>query len=163
VIDLHHPANAGVLSYLSDPGRLARSVSVARNRTECLPADVRDPYMTLGTHPDVVTRLWKDLGSSLPIDCRVVVYGMPALVRPDSGVIIGIAGGTQMYALRLDAAGAAEARAAGLDIEFRYPAIPTVRAGDIVVDAGRFGETWVFGRWHASEPRWLQAGFLVAQ
>jgi hypothetical protein len=163
VIDLHHPGNAGVLAYLSDPARLARSVSVARNRIECLPTDVRDPYMTLGTHPDVVTRLWKDLGGSLPMDCRVVAYGMPALVRPDSGVIIGIAGGTQMYALRLDAQAAAEARAAGLDVVFRYPAVPTVRALDVVVDATKFGETWVFGRWHASEPRWLKAGFLAAQ
>ena len=162
MIDLH-PANAGVLAYLSDPARLARSVSVVRDRAECRPEDVADPYMTLGAHPDLVTRLWSDLGGSLPVDCRVVAYGMPALVRPDSGVIIGIAGGTQMYALRLHEGGAVEARTAGLGVMFRYPAVSPVRSEDIVVDATTFGETWVFGRWHAAEPRWLQAGFLAAQ
>lgn len=162
MIDGAHPANRGVLAYLTDATRLARSVSIAKGRAECLPADVKDPYLTLGTHPDLVERLWCDLGQSLPTDCRVIAYGMPALVRPDTGVIIGVAGGTQMYALRLDLDAAAEARAAGLATQFRYPAVPRVRPRDIVIDAGTFGETWVFGRWHASEPGWLASGYLAA-
>jgi hypothetical protein len=123
---------------------------------------VKDPGLTLGTHPDLIARLWDELGGALPVDCRVIAYGMPALVRPDSGVIIGVAGGTQMYALRLDADGFWAARNAGLDVVFRYPAVPKVRSHDIVVDATTFGDTWVFGRWHASEPGWLAAGYVAA-
>ena len=117
--------------------------------------------MTLGTHPDLVARLWGELGGVLPADCRVIAYGMPALVRPDSGVIIGVAGGTQMYALRLDAEGFAAARSVGLAVVFRYPAVRNVRP-EHIVDATTFGDTWVFGRWHASEPGWLPAGYLAA-
>jgi hypothetical protein len=161
VIDLTHPANQGVLAYLTNPRRLARSVSVAKDRAECLPADVTDPYFRLGTHPDLVTRLWNELGGSLPSDCRAIAYGMPALVRPDTGVIIGMAGGTLMYALRLDARGFAAARDAGLQVAFRYPAVANVRSEDLI-DATTFGDTWVFGRWHVQEQAWLRAGFSEA-
>ena len=161
MIDVTHPANQGVLAYLGDPDRLSRSVSATRDRAECLPADVKDPYLTLGTHPDLVTRLWDELGGSLPADCRVIAYGMPALARPENGVIIGFAGGTQMYALCLDAEGFAAARSAGLAVVFRYPAVRNVQS-EHLVDATTFGDTWVFGRWHASEPGWLAAGYRVA-
>jgi len=160
VIDLTHPANQGVLAYLKSPTRLARSVSIAKDRAECLPAAVKAPYLTLGTHPDLVTRLWNELGGSLPSDCRVIAYGMPALVRPDTGVIIGVAGGTQMYALRLDADGFTVARNAGLGIAFRYPAVPKVRPEEVVIDATTFGETWVFGRWHVENRLGCEPDFL---
>jgi hypothetical protein len=162
MIDLTHAANRGVMAYLSDPARLARSVSAAKHLVECGASDVKDPYLTLGTHPDLVMRLWDELGGSLPVDGRVIAYGMPALVRPDSGVILGFAGGTQMYAMRLDHDAAAEARAAGLATVYTYPPVPKVRPEAIVVDAGAFGETWVFGRWHASELAWFASGYLAA-
>ena len=101
MLNVDHPANRGVISYLGDPQRLARSVSAAASRTECTPADIPDPYYTLGTHPDLVTRLWDELAHELPVDCRCVVFGTPALVRPDSGVLFGFAGGPHTYALRL--------------------------------------------------------------
>ena len=162
MVRFDHPANRGVLSYLADPARLARSVSVAKDRAECLPADVKDPYMTLGTHPDLVSRLWKELGGSLPADCRVVVHGMPALARPDTGVILGLAGGSLMYALRLDEAGATAARAAGAKTEHRYPAYPNLGIRERVIDARTFGDTWIIGHWLKGEPEWLAAGFLAA-
>jgi hypothetical protein len=162
MLALDHPANRGVLAYLADPARLARSVSIAKDRVECLPADVADPYMRLGTHPDLVVRLWRELGAELPVDCRVIVHGRPALVRPDSGIILGIAGGSRMYALRLDAEGAAAARAQGAATVFRYPASPTLGIPETVIDASTFGETWVFGRWLRSEGEWLAAGFAAA-
>ena len=162
MIDFTHLANSGVLAYLGDPGRLARSVSVARARPECLPSDVADPYMTLGTHPDLVDRLWNELGRALPVDCRVIVYGTPALARPDTGVILGFACGTQMYTLRFDDAGASAARAAGAETVYRYPAHPALGIAEVVIDLRTFGSQWVFGRWHQSEPEWLVAGFLAA-
>src|SRR4051794_8645119 len=42
---------------------------------------VADPIAGLGTHPDLVTRLWR-LDSGLPASCRWVLWGYPALVHP---------------------------------------------------------------------------------
>jgi hypothetical protein len=162
VIHFEHPGNRGIVAYLRDPTRLARSVSVAKDRAECLPSDVEDPYLTLGTHPDLIERLWETLGCALPVDCRVIAYGVPALARPDSGVILGIAGGTMMYALRLDPAGAAAARAMGAQLQFRYPAQPKLGIEERVIDASTFGDSWVFGRFHHLESEWLMAGFAAA-
>jgi hypothetical protein len=162
VVDFTHPSNRGVLDYLSDPERLARSVSVAKTMPECLPADVSQPHLTLGTHPDLVDRLWNELGASLPVDCRVIVHGAPALVRPDTGVILGFAGGSLMYALRLDEPSAAAARAAGAAVVYRYPAQPALGRGELVIELGPFGREWIFGCWHPSEPAWLAAGFAAA-
>src|SRR5690242_13496879 len=53
---------------------------------------VADPRHGLGTHPDLVERLWK-LDAALPERCRWVVHGHPALVHPASGVVFGFAGG----------------------------------------------------------------------
>ncbi|MFC1817139.1 hypothetical protein ACFL0M_14660 [Thermodesulfobacteriota bacterium] len=39
-----------------------------------------DPYMEAGSHPEIVERVWDALGSSLPVDCRAIVYSAPALV-----------------------------------------------------------------------------------
>jgi hypothetical protein len=162
MIDFDHPANLGVSRYLRDPTRLARSVSAAKGRPECLPSDLKDLYLALGTHPDLIERLWETLGSALPVDCRVIAYGVPALARPDSGVILGIAGGTMMYALRLDPAGAAAARAMGAQRLFRYPAQPKLGIEERVIDASTFGDTWVFGHFHRLEPEWLAAGYAAA-
>src|SRR5437762_8979200 len=94
-IDFDHPANGGILRYLKSRERftrLAPSVS---------PESVPDPYFTLGTHPDLVERLWDKLGKALPEDCRWVVYGTPVLAHPKTGIIFGFAAGTLTYALRL--------------------------------------------------------------
>ncbi len=46
------------------------------------PADrVPQPYLRIGSHPDVVQLLWDQLGPALPEDCRAVVPGSPALVH----------------------------------------------------------------------------------
>jgi hypothetical protein len=74
---------------------------------------VKDPIFGLGTHPDIVERLWL-LDRGLPASCRWVVWGFPALVHPLSGVIFAIGFGTIGIAMRLPAewpATAPEARA----------------------------------------------------
>src|SRR5688572_19880145 len=109
-VAFEHPANAGVVRHLRSVG----SVSVARDTPSRSPDAVDDPYMNLGTHPDLVLRLWQEITKDLPARCDWVVYGAPALVRPDSGIVFGYAGGTHTYALRLPPAERAEVSAAAL-------------------------------------------------
>lgn len=63
---------------------------------------VKDRFYGLGTHPDIVERLWL-LDRGLPASCRWVVWGYPALVHPLSGVIFAIGFGTIGVAMRLPA------------------------------------------------------------
>jgi hypothetical protein len=162
LVDFTHAANRGVLRYLADPARLARSVSVAAKQPECLASDVPRPYETLGTHPDLVSRLWGQLGGRLPVDCRVIVHGSPALVRPDSGVIFGFAGGTLMYALRLPLDIKPLALAAGAKTIFRYPAYPALGIQESVLDLHDVGDEWVFGCWHDGEREWCTSAYAHA-
>jgi len=155
-------ANAGVLAYLGDTARLARSVSAAKDRRECSPAEVADPYYTLGTHPDLVQRLWDELGKGLPEDCRWIVHGVPALVRPNSGVIFGFAGGTQTYALALPDEVRAPAVAAGARTKHSYPAYPELNVEASTIDLTTFGRGWVFGGWFKGEEDWCRAAYLAA-
>ncbi len=90
-VALAHLANAGVIAYLNRPYiQAAPSAS---------PAGV-DPWQ-LGTHPDLVEIVWEQLPSQLPENCQWLIYGRPALVHPQSGIIFGMATGTSVLALRL--------------------------------------------------------------
>jgi hypothetical protein len=159
VVDFEHPANRRILAHLSDPDRLARSVSVAKSKRGCSPDDVEQPYLRLGAHPDLLERLWDGLGATLPEDCRWIVYGTPVLVHPRSGIIFGFGGGTHTYALRLPAAGRAAALAAGAETVHRYAAYPELGIPASVLDLAEIGEEWVFGGWRTDEEEWCRAAF----
>ena len=109
----NHPANAALVRYF-EPRFERRKLAVV-----CRPEDVKDPYYGLGTHPDLVERLWGELGKALVVDCRAVFYGNPALIHPTSGVVFGFAGGTHTYGRRT--------------VWRRMGALPVVRAGGGVV------------------------------
>ena len=148
-IDWDHPDNAGVLRHLArgwDGKQIGPSVS---------PADVADPYMTLGTHPDLVQRLWDELGARLPEPCRWVVYGRPALVHPRTGLVFGFAGGTHTYGLRLPAAERAEAMRAGARREHTY-------SDGSRLDAEVLGAGWVLGGCLRPEPEWCLVAYAHA-
>jgi hypothetical protein len=136
--DLRHPANAALFRYL-----VARPDQVAR------------PYDTLGTHPDLVARLWDEIAAPLPADCRFVVFGTPALVRPDSGIVFGFAGGTHTYALRLPEGLRKEALAAGAARVKKYPR-------QVPFDLDDIGPEWVFGAWLEGEDLWGRAAYEFA-
>src|SRR4051812_26044401 len=58
-----------------------------------------DPYMSQGSHPDVVARVWDELGEALPRDCRALAKGgKPVLAHPDTDRIFALPRGTA-YAL----------------------------------------------------------------
>jgi hypothetical protein len=86
-VSFSSPTNSRIVRYLEARARSPRAVSVARTMPSVSPESLTDPYHDLGTHPDVVERLWDELTVRLPARCRWVVYGAPVLVRPSSGVI----------------------------------------------------------------------------
>jgi hypothetical protein len=59
-----------------------------------------DPWFGLGTHPDIIERLWR-IDSALPQTCRWLVWGGPALVHPRTGVIFAVGFGTIGIVVRL--------------------------------------------------------------
>ena len=86
------PENATVLAFLSRSSR--GEILLSPNQS------TRNPYLELGSHPDVVERIWNELGTVFGQDSNQIVCGSPALVHPMSGVVLAIAWGTR-YVLRL--------------------------------------------------------------
>ena len=140
---VRQPANAPVIAWLA--GRQG-------------PDDDRPPradehdYWEAGSHPDVVERIWNQLGRTLPIESRRVVCGTPALLHPTSRVLIAVAIGTQ-YVLRLPSA------------LLRSGVPATVRTETTWSGGGRmdvraaFGPEWVFGSYTPEEEAWCRASF----
>jgi len=62
--------------------------------------EVPDPWFGLGTHPDIIEVVWK-LDGSLPNRCRWVLWGYPALVHPETGIVFAVGFGTIGIILRL--------------------------------------------------------------
>ena len=120
------------------------------------PAAVKDPYYTLGTHPDLVEQLWDKLTTYLSVDCRWVVYRRPVLVHPTSGIVFAFATGTHLYALRLSEPERAEAKRLGAVRRYEV-------RGSLALDLDEVGDAWVFGGWRAEEPRWCAAAYGFAE
>ncbi len=106
------------------------------------------PYMEAGSHPEIVERVWDALGSSLPVDCRAVVYGTPALVHPGEGVVFALAYGTE-YAIRVPAESINEALKVGCKMEQKWT------GGGKTNTEQELGRGWVFGCWAIDENQWL--------
>jgi len=141
--------NLGVLDYLSNLN--------AKHLPPCVSPDaVKDPYISLGSHPDIVQRLWDTLAASLPHETRCIVFGTPALVVPRSGLVLAIGFGTQ-YGLRvpLDAVNAAVA--AGAKTFMKWSVGPSTDIQQL------FGADWVFGWWLKEETEWCRRVFDSAE
>jgi hypothetical protein len=155
VIDFTHPANRQIVAYF-------QSRNEHGHQPELDPAAVNNPYYTLGTHPEIVERLWDELGGPLPLKCGWILYGRPVLVHPSTGVMFGYAGGSLTYALRLPAAERAEASAAGAKTIHEYPAYPELGIAASSLDLADFGPDWVLGAWLKEEEAWCRAAFDYA-
>jgi hypothetical protein len=151
-VNFEHPFNAG---FLRNFERRARAWVKAKKPLSVSPDSIDDPYYHLGTHPELVARLWREITVKLPMDCRWVVYGAPTLVHPQSGIIFAFAGGTFTYALRLPERERQEALQAGAERVHTYPNGSKFDLADI-------GPEWVFGNWLKDEDRWCLAAFLFA-
>ena len=145
---LDRPENLGSLRYLAHSRPAVEAFSGPPH------ADVDRRH--LGTLPAVVDRLWDVLNSALPADARWLVFDGPALVHPESGIILAAAIGSQ-YALRLQPADLAAAIAAGAEL------VHTFRTVGTTLDLpAAFGPDWVFGRFDEHEPAWLRASYEAA-
>jgi hypothetical protein len=112
----------------------------------------RDPYMSLGSHPDIVEQIWKGIGTELDEDCRLIVCGTPALVQPATRIILAFAFGTQ-YCLHLPIPLIQTALAVGTPTTTKW-------TGGRVTDAAReFGEGWIFGKWLKDEIGWCREAY----
>jgi hypothetical protein len=167
---LSNRRNTGVLRYLKNRVSTTAVPSIS-------PDVVVDPYMSLGTRPDLVSRLWNELTKELPVLCRWVVFGVPALVRPDSSIIFAFAHGTHIYALRLAPPQREELMAAalkqaqersdksGLTGNAREKYL-RAKSGNVhrysngsTFDITTIGEEWALGRWLPQEVKWCRSAY----
>jgi hypothetical protein len=116
----------------------------------------RDPYMNLGCHPETVERVWDQLGSALPADCRCIVFGTPGLVALRSGILLASAFGTA-YILRLCREAMEEAMRCGASTEMTW-------YRDHRTDlAQEYGDDRIFGGYLKPEPDWLLAVYRAVE
>jgi hypothetical protein len=137
MIDTASPANRGILRYLSRSGK-------SENIILTTPESVLHPYLCQGSHPDIVQRVWDELGSAIPEKCRCLVYGTPALVHDVSGIVLAIGNGTQ-YNLRLTSDDFQRAITIGASTRTRWS------SGEEMDSLEELGPDWIFGGWLQEE------------
>lgn len=144
-IDLTASLNTGVLRCFTDElGRPASSAIAAPDSYG------KDPYWERGSHPEIVEQVWDQMGKALPVDCRCLLYGTPALVTPVSGIVLAVAWGTA-YILRLPEDTLTIARQAGTKTVMQWT------GGGQTDISKECGADWVFGCWAKEEPQWCRA------
>jgi hypothetical protein len=143
-LDEEHPDNRLLIEYCRS--RKPKALPLAP------PESNPHAYLNLGSHPDIVERIWDGLNAHLPQDCRAIVYGSPVLVHPGAGIVIAMGYGTS-YVLRVPEAFIGAALALGCTARHTW-------SGGASTDiAGQFGNGWLFGNWLREEAQWLAATF----
>jgi hypothetical protein len=99
--------------------------------------------------------LWDKLANQLPEDCRGVVAGTPALVRPRVGIIFGFAAGTHTIGLRLPPSLAQSAVREGARRSHRH-------SDGATLDTAMIGPEWVLLGWHRLGAEWCRAAYDYA-
>jgi hypothetical protein len=112
----------------------------------------RDPYWLQGSHPDIVARVWDELGKELPRDCRAQATGTPVLAHPETDRIFAAAHGTA-YALWLTPVDFERA------LQGEATTVMTWSGGSVTDLAERAGEEWIWGRWYDDEPLWVRRAY----
>jgi hypothetical protein len=134
------PENQRVLQYLQGKG--SRYTEILE-----LPNQVKDPYFSQGSHPEIVERVWESINSRLQKDSRILIYGSPCLVNPDNGIIFVICNGTQ-YNIRLIREDFKIALIMGLKTTTKWS------NGEIMDSVIKLGDGWIFGGWKDEETEW---------
>ena len=145
-MNLAQPQNEKVLRYLARAKRDVPEYAAWDS--------VQNPYYRCGCHPEIVERIWDQIGKALPGDCRCLITGIPALAHPASGVILAIGIGTQ-YGLRLPPASTGDAINAGAKTTTKW-------SGGNVMDINReLGDDWIFGAWLENEIAWCKTAYAM--
>jgi hypothetical protein len=139
-LDESHPFNRRILHHAK--GKNAREPAIAS------PDSHSNPYWDLGSHPDIVERVWDGIGAIFPEDCRAIVYGTPALVHPGKGIVLAMAYGTA-YIIRVPDDLVDAAIQAGCAIERHWANGCTTNIQE------ELGYGWLFGNWLDEEAHWL--------
>ena len=142
IINIGSQTNRGVLEYLSREEKSQNTIIAG-------PDSVTDPYLRQGSHPDIVQRVWDELGANVPLKCRCLIYGTPALVHDLTGVVIAICNGTQ-YNLRLTATDFRVAIAKGASTRTLWS------NGKEMDSLTELGPDWIFGGWFKEEGQWCR-------
>lgn len=108
---LDHPANAGVVRSLCR--KQGGAVSVVAHDA------VPDPYFGCGSHPEIVERVWDQIGRGFPPASRRILCGAPVLVHPATGLVLAVCYGTS-YCLRLPDVALPAALEAGCETFHRW-------------------------------------------
>ena len=144
VTSVRQPLNDGVIRYLE---RAKRFLDDDR-----APRPEHLDYWESGSHPDIVERVWDQLGKALPVESRRVVCGTPALLNPASKVLIAVSMGTQ-YAIRLPSAVLASRIPSDARVETTWST-----GGGLNVQM-EFGPAWIFGSYAREEEAWCRQSF----
>jgi hypothetical protein len=111
-------------------------------------------YTQCGCHPDIVERLWGVIDATLPERCACLVNRTPALVQPQSAIVLAIGIGTQ-YALRLPPPLVDEAIARGAKTHTTWSG--GYRMDTLLV----LGPDWVFGGFLKEESAWCRQAYAM--
>ena len=137
---LHPTANARVLSALAN----------SHEPVLAAPDIGNDPYYQRGCHPEIVERIWDQIGAAYPSESRCLIYGRPSLVDPASGVVVALGYGTA-YCVRIPVTVIPQAITLGANLSMKWT------GGTSTDIQAELGEDWVFGAWLAQEIAWTQA------
>lgn len=80
---------------------------------------VPDPYFGCGSHPEIVERVWDQIGRGFPPASRRILCGAPVLVHPATGLVLAVCYGTS-YCLRLPDVALPAALEAGCETFHRW-------------------------------------------
>jgi hypothetical protein len=116
----------------------------------------RDPYINQGCHPDVVSRVWDQLGKGLPRDCRAQAKGRPVLAHPATDRILAFALGTA-YALRLTPGDLERALETGASTVMEWSIGPATDLAEVA------GPGWIWGRSADDEAGWLRNTYAAGE
>jgi hypothetical protein len=115
----------------------------------------RDPYWEQGSHPELVDRVWDELGRVLPRDCRAQANGRPVLAHPRTDRIFAKAHGTA-YALWLTPDDYTAALEAGAKTTMTWT------GGKVTDLATEAGPGWIWGSWDDAEAGWVRHSYDAA-
>ncbi|MGA2350592.1 MAG: hypothetical protein ABSF70_09195 [Terracidiphilus sp.] len=133
--------NASALAYLKK--RLDRSPALLNE----IPSISIHSGKSLFTHHEVLERIWGQLGTPLPRDCRAIVHGTPVLQHPDTGLIFVIGMGT-FYWLRIPVEMLIELQAN------EHNFVQKMWNGEVIDVRRELGVGWAYGGWREAELEW---------